>query len=245
MITTARLFPILLLTPLILWADPKLHPFVARYYLQSMYMNQGIAQTELRLDETQYHITYTLEPVKWVGIINHSSHFEQASGSLNKTQVRPQNYQYQHRDWLGNLRNVSIAFKDDKIINQHLHINNKWALTRKGDELDRLSSQLQLMLDLQDPGTLANKQWHYRIADGGVIKNYYFEYLDITWIKTPIGRLQTVRLKHWRSRQQNTADQESMIVWCALKLDYLPVKVLHHNPGLLEYTSLIYDYQKE
>ncbi len=232
------------LVPALSVSAAELTPFIAHYQLSSLYINQGTARSELQItSENHYQFQSSIEPVKWIGIINHSSHLETSHGQIRKNMVIPEQYTYQHTDWLGNKRHVQVDFNPQHIINQHLHIKNKWKMERNGAELDRLSSQLMLMLRLQENTPTnaddATASWSYRIADGGQTKEYFFQYLQQDVIATPLGSLRTVKLKHWRSHQQGW-----MIIWCAEKLGYLPVKVLHKQPGLPDYISLIQSYQR-
>jgi len=58
------------------------------------------------------------------------------------------------------------------------------------------------------------------VADGGKIKNYNFEIIGKEIINTPLGKLETIKLVRLKpnSRRKST-------LWCAKKLEFLPIKV--------------------
>jgi len=106
---------------------------------------------------------------------------------------------------------------------------------------DRLSSQLALMLALQQSGIPDKKQhFTYSIADGGRLKQYSFKIIAEEKLETSLGVLKTIKLEHKRSNQNGL-----MFLWCAEELAYLPVKILHQQSGLPDYLSNIQSYKKE
>ena len=94
--------------------------------------------------------------------------------------------------------------------------DDPWQMKIPPGTQDKLLYQLKMMLDLKaDRETLA-----YEVADGGKLKTLLFRRLGEETIKLPIGKLETVKLRHKTSKRTTT-------VWCAPAYDYLPVRIEH------------------
>jgi hypothetical protein len=82
---------------------------------------------------------------------------------------------------------------------------------------DRLSYQLQLREDLKS----GRQSLHYRIADGGQIKDYQFIRLGEDLLITPAGTFRCEKLQLVREGQQHTT-----LIWMAKELDYLTIRLI-------------------
>ena len=113
-------------------------------------------------------------------------------------------------------RNVSVRFNWDTrhIINT---INgDSWLMPAVPQVVDKLLYQFALMTDLRSGG----KELNYTVADGGKIKNYEIEPLGEESIKTPLGKLHSMKFRH-----QKLGDDRITTLWCAPQFQYLPVQV--------------------
>ena len=79
---------------------------------------------------------------------------------------------------------------------------------------DKLLYQITLMIDLMQ----GREKPQYAIADGGTLKDYDFSVLGEEKIDTPLGKLDTIKLKR-------IDDKRHTVIWCAKSLDYLPVRI--------------------
>ena len=113
-------------------------------------------------------------------------------------------------------RNVTVEFDWDS--NQIINSvdGSSWKMPTVDGILDKLLYQYSIMLDLQQ----GKSSLRYVIADGGKEKIYLFETMGEETIKTPLGNLQTIKLK----RQRQDSDRQS-IFWSAPEMNYLPVKL--------------------
>ena len=64
------------------------------------------------------------------------------------------------------------------------------------------------------------KPLHYMVADGGKTKNYNFEMIGEEIINTPLGKLETIKLVRFKPNSLRKST-----LWCAKKLEFLPIKV--------------------
>ena len=102
--------------------------------------------------------------------------------------------------------------------------------------LDKSSYQIALMRDLKN-GEIPTS---YRIFDGKKNRNYYFKYLGVENIDTPLGNFETIKLSRHRSQQ----DGQSLLLWCAKVLDYLPIRVDSYKGDELMVTAIIKQFRQ-
>lgn len=84
---------------------------------------------------------------------------------------------------------------------------------------DKLSYQLAMMADLEQGQT----ELEYPFIDKKRLKTYRFRVVSEEKLSTPLGSLQTVKLKRIQD-----SDERTTIVWCASSLNYLPVRIEQH-----------------
>jgi hypothetical protein len=62
------------------------------------------------------------------------------------------------------------------------------------------------------------------VADGGRLKTYHFEWQGVETINIPAGTFDTVRLRRVHGKTTTT-------IWCARKLNFLPVRIQQKKRG--------------
>jgi len=220
----------------------ELNSFTAIYKLHSLGITQATATNHLTVNNKQYRFESHIQPVGWIGFINNADRYEYSEGLILNQQIIPDIYSYQHTERIKNNREVEVIFdnKQKTITNFHKHINNKWKMNSVELVQDRLSSQLSLMLALQQSSIPEKKQYFdFPIADGGRLKRYSYNIIAEEELETSLGILNTIKLEHRRSNLSGV-----MILWCAEEFAYLPVKILHQQNGLPDYISTIHSYKK-
>jgi hypothetical protein len=100
------------------------------------------------------------------------------------------------------------------------HKQQNTALTATSGMLDKLLYQLVLMRDLQS----GRAPIRYTVVDGNKIRNYPIEMVGEEDIDTPLGVLETVKVRY-----QKPGSERSTTLWCAKALGYLPVKLDHYE----------------
>lgn len=130
-------------------------------------------------------------------------------------QLIPQHYLYK-RSGLGRDRNAELNFdwQTQKVVN---NVQNKpWTMPVPSDAQDKLSYQLQLRHDVHNRKTDMN----YQVADGGRIKHYQFEVQGEEVLTTPVGKLNTTRVKRIRDDNERVT-----ILWLANDWDHLLIRI--------------------
>ncbi|MFG1490851.1 DUF3108 domain-containing protein, partial [Oceanospirillum sp. HFRX-1_2] len=97
--------------------------------------------------------------------------------------------------------------------------NKPWKMDIPVNAQDLLSYQLKLRYDLmQNP---EQKKFQYPVADGGKIKYFTFRVVGEEILKTPMGRLNTIKLESLRHSKMDVEH----IVWLAKDWDNLLVRI--------------------
>ena len=146
------------------------------------------------------------------------------------SQVRPQHYLYERT---GGKKDKYMSLNFDWQTNQ-LYIDDKkqpWQLNLEHGTLDKLVYQIALMSDLADEKTTFN----YRIADGGKLKNYDIRIVGKEVITTPRGKIDTIKLIRYREGK----NKRQTTLWCAPKLNYLPVQLEHTEKSGSVFTAVL------
>ncbi len=176
-------------------------------------------------------VTHELLPQEEEG--TYAMHFRAESwlGSIHETsilrwdeenaQVIPLIYTYKRRG-VGRNRDAELNFDWDNqnVINKVQ--NTRWKMDIAQKVQDKLSYQLQLQQDLLDGET----KFVYQIADGGRLKAYGFEVVGEETLSTPLGKVETVKVK--RSREN---DERATYAWLAKKYNYLLVRMQQEEKG--------------
>jgi len=144
--------------------------------------------------------------------------------------VRPHSYLYQRTGGKKD-KYLSLDFDWKK---QQVHIDDRkqpWTLNIEENTLDKLVYQISLMSDLAKDKT----QFTYRIADGGKLKTYKIDILATEMVTTPLGRIEAIKLIRHRAKSKG----RQTILWCAPRLNYLPIMLEHTEKGGSVFTAVL------
>lgn len=141
---------------------------------------------------------------------------EESRWRLAGGQVQPIEY---HSAQTGPKRRESTArFDWERMLVHVTHKKQSTELKATSGMLDKLLYQLVLMRDLQS----GRSPIHYTVVDGNKIRNYPVEIMGEEDIETPLGTLQTLKVRY-----RKPGSERSTTLWCAKSLGYLPVRLDH------------------
>jgi len=159
------------------------------------------------------------EPVGYARWFTDSTLLEKTEWNYHQQQPRPIKYSYD-RNSSKKKRHVKLNFDWNKMRVTNDINNDPWSMKITEGTLDKLLYHLAVMQDL----SLGKELLEYQIADGGKLKTYSFSNLGPETIRTDLGTFETIKLK--RPGKRDT------ILWCAKKLNYLPIKVVQEENGI-------------
>jgi hypothetical protein len=193
--------------------------FSANYLVKLNGFQAGELVRELTTDEQGHRIlTATSQAKGMFSFFKPDLIKETSVWTTNKRGVVPLQYLYERT---GGKKDKYLSMDFDWSQKQ-VHIDDKkrpWNLNIPAGVLDKLVYQISLMKDL----TPDLESIDYKIADGGKLKNYHIKVLGSEDIKTPMGKIHTLKL----TREREKAGDRQTTLWCAPALDYLPVKLEH------------------
>jgi len=163
---------------------------------------------------------------------------EQSKGLISDQKIHPSLYTYKQIRRKKIRKNVEISFdwKNNQVTNHHINKNNQWTMPITKNSVDKLSYQLSMMLKLADN---PKKQFSFKIADGGKLKDYHFKILSEERVFTSMGSYKALKIEHERYHQD-----KKITLWCAPELNYLPVKIIQEETDKPKFISTIISYQE-
>ncbi|WP_198263437.1 DUF3108 domain-containing protein [sulfur-oxidizing endosymbiont of Gigantopelta aegis] len=217
-----------------------LRPFVATYMITAMGL-EGINVTNslsISKKSQAYQFKSYSMPIGLLAFKKDETRDEQSEGLFINGTIQPQKYTFLQIRNNKTRRDVELKFDwlHNAVSNNHKHKKNKWTMPIPAQTIDKLSYQLALMLKLaHDP----KRSFGFHIADGGKLKEYYFEILGEERVYTSLGSYKAVKIQHKRYKKG-----KMITLWCAPELEYLPVKIIQEETGKPTFVSTLISYQE-
>jgi hypothetical protein len=126
--------------------------------------------------------------------------------------IQPIEYFYQRTFGKGKIVKLSFDWGKNTVTNDV--DKNPWVMPLEPSTLDKLVYQISLMRDMA-PG---KKEYTYKIADGGKLKTYQAVVVAEEETETPMGKFHSIKIRR-------VGDKRGTTLWCAPKLNYLPVRI--------------------
>lgn len=194
-------------------------PYRASYQvsLKGIPVGESVQQL-IYLQNGQYRLVVNTHP--YLNIVPYK-YLTQTDFSFEANEIVPQHHVYQHQEIKHHKRgNVHFNWQTKKLTNNDCH--PVWKADLVEGMQDKLSHSLQLRLDLLQG---KREALYYTVAEETKILPYHFTIIGTERLKTNIGILNTLKVKHIDRKQQVT------INWLAQDYQYLPVKMEHYRHG--------------
>ena len=187
--------------------------FTATYVVKKGFMDIGEVRRTLTPGPNGRYVfesvTSTTGMASWVA---KGSIVERSTWVLKNSAIQPLEYLYQRT--FGKGKQVKLDFDWDKNTVTNNVNKDPWVMPLEPGTLDKLIYQLALMRDMA-PG---KRDYTYKVADGGKTKIYQAVVLGEEETETPAGKFHTVKITR-------VGDKRGTTLWCAPKLNYLPVRI--------------------
>ncbi len=199
-------------------AAAPLEPFTVRYEVRHNSMLLARMERSLRRGANG---TWVLEsvskPAGFLSTVLRDHIVERSIWEYVAERPRPLKYEYHHTGRKDE-RHVVLDFDWDRGSVTNTVNNDPWQMKIPDDAQDKLLYQYTMMLDMQDGGI--GREYH--VADGGELKIYRYEVVGREELRTPVGRLKTIKLERMHGDRRT-------VIWCAIDLGYLPVRLEQHR----------------
>ncbi|MCW8932239.1 MAG: DUF3108 domain-containing protein [Gammaproteobacteria bacterium] len=232
----------------------QLKPFVATYMITAMGLeginvtnSLSIGKLENRhpdnktpssQKEQAYHFKSYSMPIGLLAFKKDETRDEQSEGLIIDGHIQPFHYNYQQVRNNKTHRHVELSFdwKQQEVTNHHIHKKSKWSMSVPQQTVDKLSYQLSLMLKL---ASNPEDNFSVHVADGGKLKEYYFELMGEERVYTSLGSYKALKIQHKRYKKE-----KNITLWCAPELNFLPVKIIQEEEGKPTFISTLISYQE-
>jgi hypothetical protein len=166
-----------------------------------------------------YKFVSTFETTGLAALLRKEKVYETSSGSIIDGTFVPDHYTYVRKS-KKKPRKVDMRFNREKLEIETVVDAQRWTAALAAGVLDKLVYQAALMEDL----AAGRQELEYLIADRGKEKTYRPEIQETGLIDTRLGQLETIKVV-----RESKNSKKKTVFWCASKLDFLPVRVLHRN----------------
>lgn len=205
-----------------------LTPYSATYTAKYNGLNLKAVRTLTPLGDHRYQIATRAS--HFIGHINESSEFILQPNNY----IRPQYYEMDRRIF-GIGKSESTRFNwQDSVANYQSSKGKAQEVALTDNDLDWLGYQVQLSIDLK----AGKREFHYPIVRRGSNKDYQFTWVGEETIDTPMGKVDTVKLRQVR---ENSSKQTEL--WLAPGLEYLLVKLHQIEEDGDEYELYVKDVE--
>ncbi|MCK5479873.1 MAG: DUF3108 domain-containing protein [Gammaproteobacteria bacterium] len=231
MLTAASKKSLLLMTAILLSSvlhAASLPDFEASYQLKRGNLIIGTSNISLvNKAGNEYLYESRSWPTKWVSWFLKDKLHETSSGRLDETGLHPVRYHYR-RTGGSREREAILSFDWDNLTVENHVEDSRWKMDIPAGTLDKLASQLGMMLALGEGKTEVT----FNIADGGKLKEYRFRVIGHETLELPAGTFKTVKITKLRDNKRRET-----YIWCAPELNYLPVRIWQREKEEAVYQS--------
>ena len=197
------------------FALPPLKPYQATYktsYDMGFTINVEAERTLQQTKNGHWYLNFEAE--NWFARIQQSSTFSNTPDN----NIRPLLYR-EYKKVFGKQEEQKVIFHWDRQQVTNDIDNKPWRMDIPVNTQDLMTYQLKLRYDLiQHPD---KKILRYQVADGGKIKYFTFRVVGEEVLKTPMGRLNTIKLESLRHSKKEVGH----LVWLAKDWDNLLVRI--------------------
>ena len=209
---------------------PDLASFEASYKITRSGIVLGEIQVRFQLEPDGRYRHESITEVTGIVSWFHGDRVQESSrGYLDQTGIHPAYYRFLrsggkyeklaeiHFDWeAGRVENVVDG--------------QPWKMAIPEGTLDKLVVQIATMRRLQEN----LRDQHFKVADGGWLKDYRIRIRERTTLEVPAGRFETVKVE-----KDPGDNRRRTYLWLAPALGYLPVQIMRiETDGAVYYSEL-------
>ncbi len=212
-------------------AAPALNPspFEAKYVLEVR--GFAVGETRWRVERVTDGFIYEKRTMATgiAALFGNRGVVERSEWKLFAGNIKPARYRYERHGRPDKTTAIEFDWKDGVVHNDRRGKKSRIAVP--DDTLDKLGYMLVLADDLR----AGKRSVRYNIADGkSRLKVYDFRVIGEEQMETAMGTMKVLKM----IRDREDSDRETTI-WIAPALDFVPVRITHHEPDGEELTISI------
>ena len=194
----------------------ELRPFSAVYHLSLAGMLLGEVKVSLSVSKQggYEYLAHTL-PRGPMRLFRDDEITEESRGVVENRSIRPERYRYRHRQ-SDKHRVAELKFDHarGRVVNDIR--GSRWTMPVPPGVQDKFSQQLALIQGMMNGA----EEIEFPVADGGKLKFYRYERIEVETVDSPAGSFEAVAL----ARRKNDRPSR-MTIWLAPSLRFLPVRI--------------------
>ena len=193
-----------------------LESFEARYKIYKGPITVGSIERSFELDkEGHYVFRSKMQSSGFVKFLSGTKLEETSRGKLLGNRIISESYL---RETDQKEKNYTLSFDEKNTVVRRTDLKSGYEEKMLSNIYDKLNYQAQMMLDIEN----LSQGLVYKVATQKKIVEYTITFVGKKEISSPIGKFKTVIVNR---KDPNSSKQTT--VYCASKLDWLPVKIKH------------------
>jgi hypothetical protein len=211
-------------------AAPVIPSFEASYTIERAVFDVGRIQLRFRLDpDGNYVYESVTEVAGFISWFRDERVEESSRGKMDASGIYPDLYRLERVGGKADKR-VEVSFDWQSGYVKNLVDGQPWEMAVPEEALDKLVVQLAMMRNLQN----RLEDQHFRVADGGKLKDFRIHIRGRETLDVPAGHFETVRVE-----KTPEYGNRKTYLWLAPSLGYLPVRIMRiENNGTRYYSVL-------
>jgi len=220
---TAMLITWPIVVPAAEQVPPPISTYTAHFEVEVAGIKMGEIERRLRLRKDGLYEQSSLIYTTGLLSVFRSDRFEEHSfwHWQDDTPV-PQQYTYSYTGGRKGDVYEQLDFNWQKMTVDSLREGKTTELAIEPGVVDKLSYQVALVRDLR----AGKKQFLYKVADRGDIRDIRYEVVGTEEVNTPWGKKKTIKVK-----RKTLTDERVTVLWFAPELDYMVVKLIQNDNG--------------
>jgi len=209
---------------------PGLTSFEATYKITRAGIGLGEIQVRFRLEpDGHYHHESMTEVTGIVSWFHGERVHESSRGRMDETGIHPDYYRYRRSGGeYEKLAEIHFDWESGQV--ENVIDGQPWKMTIPEGTLDKLVVQIATMRELQE--NISDQ--HFKVADGGRLKDYRIYLRGRATLDLPAGRFDTIKVE-----KEPGSSWRRTYLWLAPALGYLPVQIMRiEKDGTVYYSEL-------
>jgi hypothetical protein len=211
-------------------AGPLIPSFEASYRIERSVFDIGRIELQFHLSPAGNYVYDSITEVAgFIAWFRDDRVVETSRGRMDANGIYPDDYRFERIGGKGHKR---VAVRFDWISGQVENSvdGNSWRMAIPQGTLDKLVVQLAMMRNLQD----SVEDQHFRVADGGKLKDFRIHLHRRETLEVPAGNFETIMVE-----KTPEYGSRKTYLWLAPGLGYLPVQIMRIEADGASYYSVL------
>jgi hypothetical protein len=211
-------------------AGPVIPSFEASYSIERAIFDVGRIQLRFQADPSGNYVYESVTEVAgFISWFRDDRVEESSRGLMDASGIYPDHYRFERIGGKAD-KQAEVSFDRQSGRVKNLVYDQPWEMAVPDGTLDKLVVQLAMMRNLQN----SLQDQHFRVADGGKLKDFRIHIRGREALDVPAGRFETVKVE-----KTPEYGNRKTFLWLAPALGYLTVRIMRIENDGAEYYSVL------